>query len=208
MHNKNHQAIILSVMKKILLLLLLSVSLFAVEIRLRPPDKFYNENNTIKADFHTTKIPLHNKLFSYIKYGIIITFTYDIHLFRQRVLWDSTVTNIKIVKKLKYNIWNNTFYVETDYPEKKIKLFKNKNKVKNEIFYLNKINISQKEHLDKNSLYYFKTRLTIKITKLKSLLHVIYNLLSIFKYKSSYSSSPLYTTQALLQADVDAFKKP
>jgi Domain of unknown function (DUF4390) len=188
------------VLKKTLAVFFLTifVNLLATEIRLLPPNKVYQYKKNILVDCLTNSDLIDKELTEYLNYGIVLTFTYFVNFYKEEPLIDPIISELVVYKRVYYDIWSERYYVETNYPRIQNKTFKTIKGLIKELQRLNRLKICKTEVISQDSKYYFKTRNTLKITQLYSLFHIIFNFLSIFKYKTTFLTSKSYSSAELL----------
>ena len=167
------------------------------EIRLLPPSSLYSFQNQLTVDLRASEEIVNDEFKEYLKYGIVIHYTYFINFYRQQFFFDEVIDSKKLQVSLKYNLWSKQYTI-TEFPQKKTKNFNDINEVINQLVNLKQIKILPLSSLNYNEKYYFKTRLTAKISEFESYFHIIFSLMSIFKYKTTYLESKSYSGEALL----------
>ncbi|MFC1504016.1 DUF4390 domain-containing protein [Spirochaetota bacterium] len=191
-------------MKKyiIITLLMLSAALFALEIRLYPPKSFRIEDNKVYLACQTSKL-FTEEVVNFINVGVTTTFTYYIVLYRKKAFIDPIIKEIIINKRVEYDIWSEIYQIEVNYPKKRKLYYRELDKLKRHITRLSDIYLIKQKNIDPKATYYFKTRMTLKITQLYSYMHLLYNFLSIFRYKTTFLKSKELTIK-----DFQANKTP
>lgn len=194
-------------MKKIIVLIIFLNFLSAVEIRLSPPADVSIKNGWVVANFTATDTLAVPEIQEYLQYGVILTFTYTIHLVKDGFLWfDEKLSSFEITKKVHYDIWSEKYFVESSVPTKRKVEFYTIESLREHLKNLKDVKIIEIKNVEEGN-YYFQTRNTIAIRQENSLFHIVFNLLSVFKYKSTYLESKIYTKEGLF-AGKPTKKKP
>ena len=167
------------------------------EVRLHPPSFLYLFEDHIAADLKASDDIVNEEFKEYLKYGIVIHFTYFINFYRQQFFFDELIANKKVQVSLKYDLWTKKYTI-TEFPQKKATDFSDLKDVVTKLVHLKKIKIIAVDSLKKDEKYYFKTRLTAKISEFESYFHIVFSLMSIFKYKTTYLKSDSYSGEKLL----------
>ncbi len=192
---------------KLFLVSLLAVfstpALFATEIRLLPPHRVFTNQVNLCADFATSSTLLSDDVLRYLNYGIVLTFTYFVNFYENR-MFDAQLSQIRVTKRVYYDLWTQLYTLETYDPVPRKTSYRKIEEVLTELESLTTVIIIPLTALSPDAKYYFKTRNTLKITQLYSFLHILFNFLSIFKYKTTYLTSPDYMGKDL----VKGFSKP
>jgi hypothetical protein len=164
-------------------------SAFSAEIRLLPPHRTFISNNTLMIDAKAGDTLLEGDVGSYLNFGVVLSFTYFIDLYEKHLLIDQRIAQKTITKRVSYDLWTETYTLENDAPTFSRKTFTNMADIHSELEVLTDIAVISASKLKPDSEYYFKTRNTLKITQLGSLFHILFNALSVFKYKTTYLKS-------------------
>jgi len=179
-------------MKYLIFILAFFSFIYSKEIRLIPPNNYTIKNKYIIINMKTKNF-VDKELLNTINSDVTTTFSYYIILYKEKLLFDEEVKSIIIHKRINYDIWSEVYSVTLDYPNKRTIYSKNLKYILNLLTKITHLKVINIKKIEKKSNYYFKTRLTIKITQLNSYMHIVYNLLSVFMYKSSYIKSKNYT---------------
>ncbi len=164
--------------------------LCALEIRLFPPTRFYNIDGIIFIDLSSTETLLSGDNIQNLNYDIPITITYYIELYENKLIFDKQLLNLALVRRISYDHWSGQFFVaEGD----KYYRYRNLTQLRNSMINLKKVRLIESKILDPNKEYYFKTRIAVKIKNFTLYYYLINNLISIFKYKTTYFISPVYS---------------
>ncbi|HBE03991.1 MAG TPA: hypothetical protein DC049_16170 [Spirochaetia bacterium] len=159
----------------------------AVEIRLYPPHAFSGQNGNLLICC-TTKRIVNDEVIKFINVGVTTTFSYYIILYEKNFLLDQEIRRMTIHKRVEFDIWSEMYRMESDYPEKTVFYYRNFSDIGNQLSSLDNISFIPMQELNPQKKYYFNTRVTIKITQLDSWMHLIFNFLSIFKYRTTWES--------------------
>ncbi len=178
---------------------LVSWDLSGAEIRLLPPHRHFLSNDMLYVDANAGKTLLEGDVGSYLNFGIVLSFTYFIDFYEKELLWDQRISQTLITKRVSYDLWTETYLLESDAPEYSKKTFTNLEDIHLELEKLQNISVIRQTKLAPQKTYYFKTRNTLKITQLGSLFHILFNTLSVFKYKTTYLKSEPFLGKVLLQ---------
>lgn len=171
-----------------------------MEIRLYPPENLYVSNHHIYGDFKAKDIFKDKDIREYLKYGIVLTVRYEIKLMRNGPLWfDETVKNIVITDRVRYDFWDEFYIIEGNYPHRYTYFYEDLSLLKKKLGFLKGVKIISTNRIAKKKGYFFHTRNSVKITELNSFFYVIYNVLSVFKYKSTFLESYIYSGKGLLR---------
>ena len=168
------------------------------ELRLYPPTTLYRFENYLMADLKANDEIINKEFKEYLKYGIVIHFTYFINFHRQQLFFDDLLETKKIQVSLTYDLWTKQYKMTRYFPKKSEIRFDTIEEVIAELIKLEKIKVIPFSHLQENEDYYFKTRVTAKISQFESYFHIIFSLLSIVKYKTTYLVSDSYSGLELL----------
>lgn len=177
----------------VFLALFLSVQGMAVEIRLQSPKRMAVENGNLVVDAQAGPDLVRDEIRAYLNYGIVLTFTYFIELREKRWLLDETLAQVTITKRLSYDLWTEQYLLETLQPRMRQAVYKDLVSLRPELEVLAGVPICAASRLRPAGRYYFRTRNTLKVTQLNSFFHVLFNLLSVFKYKTTWLTSPEYS---------------
>ena len=173
-------------MKIIFFLTILTISLSGYELRLYPPQKIYQLGDHLTVDLIASDQIVNEEFKEYLQYGIVIHFIYFINFYREELFLDDLLKTQKIQVSLKYDLWSKK-YIITRYSPKKVEVdFDSIKEVTQALIKLEKVKIIPFYSLKENKNYYFKTRITAKISQFESYFHIIFSLLSIIKYKTTY----------------------
>ena len=174
-------------------------STLAYELRLYPPAKIYKVENNIAVDLKANDEILNQEFREYLKYGIVLHFTYFINVHLKKILFDELLLTTKIQITLKYDLWSKQYILTHHSLLKKVeKKITDINDVVIELTKLKKIRVIPLDQIKEQEHYYFKTRVTAKISQYESYFHIIFSLLSIVKYKTTYLVSSHYSGIDLL----------
>lgn len=178
---------------------LLFTILMALEIRLNPPKVFYTKegDNAIFIDLTTRASLLSGDDLDNLYYDIPITVTYYIEFYEDRLFLDNQLINIALVRKVYYDQWSKDFFVEEG--DGKLTRYRNLTQLRNNIINLKGVRLIDKNNIAPEKQYYFKTRIAIKIKNFTLYYYLINNLISIFKYKTTYYFSAMYTGKDILE---------
>ena len=174
--------------------------LFAYEVRLYPPTQVYGKGHHILADFKTSEEIMNEDFKEYLKYGIVIHFNYSILLHKKKIFFDEVVSTKNLQLILYYDLWKKKIILIEYQPEKKEMQFDTLEETLPKLKELHQVSIIRKSRIDPQGEYYFKTRVTTKISQFKSYFHIIFSLLSIIKYKTTYLKSETYRGGEMLGA--------
>jgi len=176
-----------------------SALLYGAEIRLRPPHNIYSDGAYLRISCFTSRNLLDKELITYLENGIVLTFAYFVNLHKQNLFFDDQIAEHIIYKRVYYDIWNEMYYLETINDGKTIKkTYSNIDEITATLLEIKNVSICPIDAISPENKYYFKTRNTLKITQLYSIFHVVFNFLSIFKYKTTYLKSAVYSGSALI----------
>lgn len=190
----------------VLLTVLVSAAapLTATEIRLLPPHRVYTSEGKLCADFATGSTLLSDDVLRYLNYGIVLTFTYFVNCYEDQFFFDRNISQIQVSKRVYYDLWSQLYTLEIYDPVPRKTQYRRIEDFLTELESLNHVQIAPSGAFSPEKHYYFKTRNTLKITQLYSFLHILFNILSIFRYKTTWLESPVYTGAQL----VHGFDKP
>lgn len=181
-----------------------ALPLTATEIRLLPPHKVYVAEGKLCADFATGSTLLSDDVLRYLNYGIVLTFTYFVNCYENQVFFDRTISQIQVSKRVYYDLWSQLYTLEIYDPVPRKTQYRRVEDFLTELESLDHVQIAPVAAFLPGKQYHFKTRNTLKITQLYSFLHILFNILSIFRYKTTWLESPTYTGAQL----VHGFDKP
>lgn len=163
-----------------------TVNGFATEIRLLPPHRVALQGTNLLIDARTGSTLLEGEILEYLNYGIVITFTYFVELWQVNRLLDERVAYTTVSKRVYYDLWSEQYFVESTAPVIRQTATRRLEQVKQELQQISGVALSIEKTLDPNSKYRFRSRITMKITQLNSVFHVLFNLLSVFKFRTSW----------------------
>ena len=177
----------------------------AYEIRLKPPHAFYFKKDKLYADFFSSQEVINKEFAKYLKYGIVIHFTFFIDIMQKKFIWDELIKRKNIQKSLRYDLWKKKYIVTLYSPHRKEIECKTLTEASRYFLKLNGVLLMRKYQIHPEKKYFFKTRVTAKISQFKSYFHVIFSILSVFKYKTTYLKSKHYKGTDLLEG-TDIYK--
>lgn len=178
------------------LFLLLFGTLSATEIRLMPPHHARLSGTNLVVDARTGTTLLDGEILEYLNYGIVITFTYFVELWKVNRLIDDRVASATVSRRVYYDLWSEQYFVESVFPVVHQTVTKRLDSVRGELQEVNTLLLTLEKPLDRDSRYRFRTRVTMKITQLNSLFHVLFNLLSVFKFRTTWLWGPVTQAEA------------
>jgi len=182
--------------KRTLLLLLLVMAASragAVEIRLQSPNRVSTQGGKLRVDVLAGPNLIEGEIRAYLNYGIVLTFTYFIEIYEKRLFIDQRLAQVTITKRLSYDLWSEQYLLETSTPGLRQAVYKDLVSLRPELEVLVGVPVCDASLLSPDGRYYFRTRNTLKVTQLNSFFHILFNLLSIFKYKTTWLTSPVYS---------------
>ncbi len=167
------------------------------EIRLLPPDELYQFEDHLTVDLLASEQLINEEFKEYLQYGIVIHFTYFINFYQEKIFFDNLLETRKISVSLKFDLWTKKYSITRYSPKMEIN-FDSIDEVIAELTKLEKVKVVPLSKLKENKNYYFKTRITAKITQFESYFYIIFSLLSIIKYKTTYLISDSFSGSELL----------
>lgn len=184
-------------MKSVFFLIILSSLAWGYEIRLLPPDELYQFEDHLTVDLLASEQLINEEFKEYLQYGIVIHFTYFINFYQEKIFFDNLLETRKISVSLKFDLWTKKYSITRYSPKMEIN-FDSIDEVIAELTKLEKVKVVPLSKLKENKNYYFKTRITAKITQFESYFYIIFSLLSIIKYKTTYLISDSFSGSELL----------
>jgi dihydroneopterin aldolase len=182
-----------------LFVVLLALQGMAVEIRLQSPKRVGVQNGKLVVDAQAGPDLVRDEIRAYLNYGIVLTFTYFIELREKHWLLDEALAQVIITKRLSYDLWTEQYLLETSRPRMRQTVYKDLDSLRPELEVLAGVPVCEAGLLRPGGRYYFRTRNTLKVTQLNSFFHVLFNLLSVFKYKTTWLTSPEYSGAQLMK---------
>ena len=191
----------INLLKKKLFILFFFSFVCSYEVRLHPPEKIYTKENFVYLDLNASRETINEEFREYLQYGISITYSYFIELRENNLFFDTLIETLRIDKTAYYDRWEKKFVLEEIYPQKKITYFNSLEELTQKIIQLKKIKFVDKKKINFEKDYYFRTRLSAKVSQFKSYLHIVFSLFSLFKYKTTYLSSKPINGKALVELE-------
>ena len=173
-------------------------SLLALEIRLHSPSKVYLKDGFVCVDVEMKASVLPSEIEEYLKYGIPVYFNYFIYFYQNNFFFDKPLKKVVFRKKVEYDVWSKVYFLECKqskrYPKKIIGL----SNLRKEITFLKEVKVVRYNTLNPQKSYYFKTRMGLIIKhSFSPFYQFFFSFFSVFKYKTTFFESPLYSYDAL-----------
>lgn len=169
-----------------LFFLFTSINIDATEIRLLPPHRVILQGTNLIIEARTGSTLLEGEILEYLNFGIVITFTYFVELWQENRLLDERVAYSTLSKRIYYDLWSEQYFVESTAPVIRQTATRRLEQVKQELQLISGVALNIEKALNPNSTYRFRSRITMKITQLNSVFHVLFNLLSVFKFRTTW----------------------
>lgn len=123
-----------------------------------------------------------------IQSGIPVTFSFDIEVKKNRLLFpDKTIFKKEIIHKVKYSNLTKTYFIKKPYISEEPYLIHSEKMAKKEMTGINDLSLSLPK-LEKGAKYKVKVRARLREITLPFYLHKIFFFLSVWDFKTSWSS--------------------
>lgn len=183
-------------MKRTFIFIILFISIiclpsYSYELRLHF-SRSYVVNDTLFADVYIGDSLLNDVIKRYVENGVVLFLNYRVDLLKKKFLFDENVKEVFLYRKIYYDFFTQEYVVlssETMRESRNANLYV----LLRSIYSINAIPIVNIKDLNENSVYFFRTRLSMQLQNAYPYLSVFFNLIIPIQYRIKWLNSKPFT---------------